>query len=140
MNDSFLYFFDINTDAVYTNRGFFFQYLEVLKTWLKNYISKAEITTYTEVDNDIKEVGETLYFKQIKCFSKNISLSSGPVRKSVFDFFILFHKFGSNYPEQRFCFSTNTALTTREKLLQSWLLDKDLKNELLQKQAKKKNR
>ena len=49
--------FDVNTDAVATNKGFYYQYLITLKKWISNFIEDNEIEAYSEVDQDIKEVG-----------------------------------------------------------------------------------
>ena len=66
MLEEILQIFDINTDAIATNRGFYYQYLSVLKKWINNFIEDNDIKTYTEVDDDIKEVGDNLVFTQIK--------------------------------------------------------------------------
>ena len=69
-------FFEINTDAISTNRGFYYQYLVTLKKWILNYINQKENFIYCEVDDDIKEIGSKLIFTQVKCYSSVFSLKS----------------------------------------------------------------
>jgi len=57
--------FDVNTDAVAVNRGFYYQYLVVLKKWIQNYINNEDVDTFTEVDDDIKEVGDELFLLRL---------------------------------------------------------------------------
>lgn len=140
MKEQFLRFFDRNTDAVPTNRGFYYQYLETLKAWVKNFIDGTDIITFTEVDNDIMEVGEELRYRQIKCYSTAFSLSSKEIQNAVFDFFILYFKSGSTGPAQKFCFSTNTSIAKKEKLLSAWIDDPALRDEKLKSQVQKKIR
>ncbi|WP_309609875.1 hypothetical protein, partial [Flavobacterium sp.] len=132
MLEEILQIFDINTDAIVTNRGFYYQYLSVLKKWINNFIENNDIKTYTEVDDDIKEVGDNLVFTQIKCYSSTFSLNSRDIKKSIFNFFLLYLKNKELNKDIIFCFSTNTQISSREKLLKSWIddskfLDEDLK-------------
>lgn len=61
--------FKRNTDAIFTNRGFYYQYLSVLKKWVTNFVNDNDTPIYTEVENDIKEIGENYIFTQLKCYS-----------------------------------------------------------------------
>lgn len=140
MEDQFLKFFDSNKDAVFTNRGFYYQYLVVLKTWITNFINDSDVITYTEVDNDVKEVGEILYFTQIKCYSSTFSFASSELKKAVFDFFILNLKHKNSIIDQKFCFYTNTSVAKKEKLLLSWITDPKLSDVKLKQMAIKKVR
>ncbi len=140
MEDQFLKFFDSNKDAVFTNRGFYYQYLVVLKKWITNFINESDVITFTEVDNDVKEVGEVLYFTQIKCYSSTFSFASSELQKAVFDFFILELKYKSLFGEQKFCFYTNTSVAKKEKLLLSWIAEPTLSDAKLKDMAVKKVR
>ncbi len=131
IEETILKIFEVNTDAIATNRGFYYQYLSVLKKWIQNYIDEKDIKTFTEVDDDIKEVGEELIFTQIKCYSSNFSLNSKEVTKSMFNFFILFLKYKDLNEKITFCFSTNTSIAKKEKLLIKWIESIELKDEKL---------
>jgi len=74
MDESILRIVTNTKDAVATNRGVYYQYLCVLKKWIENFISNTHTDIYTEVDDDIKEIGERLIFSQIKCYSSSFSL------------------------------------------------------------------
>ena len=132
MLDESLKIFEINTDAYATNRGFYYQYLVVLKKWIKNFISEKNDFIYSEVDDDVKEVGEKLTFTQVKCYSKSFSFNSNEIKKSLFNYFILFLK---NNQDQsvKFCFTTNSSISKKEKLLKSWCENPDIKDENLRK-------
>lgn len=125
--------FEINTDAIATNRGFYYQYLTILKKWIVNFIEDNNIDAYSEVDQDIKEVGESLIFTQVKCYTSNFSLNSEEVKNTLFNFFILFQKNKEFSDDTTFCFSTNTSISPREKLLSRWINDQNLSDEKLRK-------
>lgn len=125
--------FEVNTDAIATNRGFFYQYLTILKKWIVNFIEDNNIDAYSEVDQDIKEVGERLIFTQVKCYTSNFSLNSEEVKNTLFNFFILFQKNKEFSDDTTFCFSTNTSISSREKLLSRWINDENLSDEKLRK-------
>lgn len=125
--------FEVNTDAIATNRGFYYQYLTILKKWIVNFIEDNNIDAYSEVDQDIKEVGESLIFTQVKCYTSNFSLNSEEVKSTLFNFFILFQKNKEFSDDTTFCFSTNTSISSREKLLSRWINDENLSDEKLRK-------
>ncbi len=125
--------FEVNTDAIATNRGFYYQYLTILKKWIVNFIEDNNIDAYSEVDQDIKEVGESLIFTQVKCYTSNFSLNSEEVKNTLFNFFILFQKNKEFSNDTTFCFSTNTSISSREKLLSRWINDENLSDEKLRK-------
>lgn len=126
MNKEIIEIFDVNTDAVATNRGFYYQYLNVLKKWITNYINGIDSNTYTEVDNDIKEVGNNLIFTQVKSYTTSLSLDSKEIKSSIFNFFLLYLRYQSLNQEIVFCFATNTAPRPRQKLLTNWINDQNL--------------
>ncbi|MDI5887704.1 tetratricopeptide repeat protein [Flavobacterium yafengii] len=131
MLEQILNTFDVNTDAIATNRGFYYQYLSILKKWIQNFVENKNIVTYTEVDNDIKEVGQELIFTQIKCYSSNFSFNSVEIKNSIFNFWLLYLKYNSSNENIKFCFSTNTKIALREKILTKWSANPELKdNEL----------
>ncbi|MFN4150077.1 MAG: hypothetical protein ACK4IX_03960, partial [Candidatus Sericytochromatia bacterium] len=123
--------FEVNTDAIATNRGFYYQYLTILKKWIVNFIEDNNIEAYSEVDQDIKEVGENLVFTQVKSYTSNFNLNSEEVKNTLFNFFILYQKNKEFSNDTTFCFSTNTSISTREKLLSRWINDENLSDEKL---------
>ncbi|MCL9809979.1 tetratricopeptide repeat protein [Flavobacterium luminosum] len=120
--------FEVNTDAIATNRGFYYQYLTILKKWIHNFIENNDIDAYSEVDQDIKEVGESLLFTQVKCYTSNFSLNSKEVKNTIFNFFILYLKNKDLISDVSFCFTTNTKVAASEKLLSKWIYDEKLED------------
>lgn len=125
--------FEVNTDVIATNRGFYYQYLTILKKWIVNFLEDNDIDAYSEVDQDIKEVGENLIFTQVKCYTSTFSLNSEEVKNTIFNFFILYLKYKEFSGDATFCFSTNTNISIREKLLSRWINDENLSDENLKK-------
>lgn len=132
----YIEFFEISTDAISTNRGFYYQYLVTLKKWILNYTNKKENFIYCEVDDDIKEIGSKLIFTQVKCYSNTFSLKSDEIKKSIFNFYIQYLKNNQSIPIE-FCFYTNTSISPREKLLQAWVSNPELKDREIAKQVLK---
>ena len=118
--------FEVNTDAIATNRGFYYQYLTILKKWINNFIEDNDIDAYSEVDQDIREVGENLLFTQVKCYTSSFSFNSEEVKSTLFNFFILYLKNKNFVNDVNFCFATNTNVATNEKLLSKWIHDEKL--------------
>lgn len=131
MTEEIIKLFEVNTDAIATNRGFYYQYLMVLKKWVENYIDDKDIVTLTEVEDDIKELGDEIIFTQVKCYTSSFSLNSKEIKKSIFNFFILYSKYKGLNEKLSFCFSTNTKITKREKLLSQWTQNIGLSNNQL---------
>ena len=121
MNKELFELIAVNRDAVAVNRGYYYQYLCVLKKWLATYISGEDKIIFTEVGDDIKEVGDKLVYTQIKCYSSTFNLRSKEVRKAIFNFFVLFLQERSDIPEIKFVFQTNTVIATNERLLRKWI-------------------
>lgn len=138
MNEEIIKLFEVNTDAIATNRGFYYQYLVVLKKWIINYIDDKDIVTLTEVEDDIKELGDEIIFTQVKCYTSSFNLNSKEIKKSIFNFFILYSKYKGLNEKLSFCFSTNTKITKREKLLSQWTQNVGLSNNQLLSSCSKK--
>ena len=112
--------FSRNTDAIFTNRGFYYQYLSVLKRWVTNFVNRNDSLIYTEVENDIKEVGENYVFTQLKCYTSDFSLNSKEIKHSIFDFFITYLNYRQDNIFPIFSFVTNSSIKKNEKLLGKW--------------------
>jgi tetratricopeptide (TPR) repeat protein len=131
MNKDLLKLISVNRDAISVNRGFYYQYLNVLLKWVENYINGTDTAVFTEVGDDIKEVGGQLVFSQIKCYTNNFSLRSPEVKKALFNFFVLYLQERAENPEVKFVFQTNTRIAPRETLLTNWIAAKDALQEPL---------
>ena len=123
MNKEVLEHFAINRDAYAVNRGFYFQYLCVLKKWIEKFLSGEKTNLFTEVDEDIKEVGDKLVFTQVKCYSGKLSLESKEIRKTIFNFFYIYLAEKEKATEIQFVFETNTSVSPKEKLLNAWITE-----------------
>ncbi|PEZ01338.1 hypothetical protein CN326_21545 [Bacillus sp. AFS018417] len=113
--------FKPNTDAVQTNRGFLYQYLKTLKSWLISAIDESGNVIYCETEDDIKEVNSKLHtikFTQIKCYSSNLGTNDEEIEKSIYNFFILSNIY-SKY-NGTFLFETNTKIKRNDNLLKEW--------------------
>ncbi|WP_433763703.1 hypothetical protein [Flavobacterium ginsenosidimutans] len=97
---SSLYLFSKETDAVETVRGFKFQELKTLETWVLNKVNGVEEVIYCDYEEDIfqRDLSEfKATFRQFKLYSsKKFSFSSLEVKKAIAHFFMLFIK--GDYP------------------------------------------
>lgn len=131
--------FDKNTDADATNRGFLYQYLLTLKSWINKYRdSDDNYELYCEVEDDIKLIDEPnsdILFEQVKCYSTNFSLNTSEIRKSLFNFIILYTKYIPKF-KVKFCFTANSGIAKTDHILQEWFkykrnIKEDINKELL---------
>ncbi|PFO95834.1 hypothetical protein COJ91_31460 [Bacillus thuringiensis] len=130
--------FKKDTDAIATNRGFLYQYLKTLNTWIKNYILGHNVEIYCETEDDIKEldlINSIVRFTQVKCYSTSFSLKSEDIKKSIFNFFVLYSEYSCEYSGE-FRFITNSKVSRQSVLLDKWALsdgylDKGLLEELI---------
>ncbi|HVD99047.1 MAG TPA: NB-ARC domain-containing protein [Cytophagaceae bacterium] len=130
MTEEVIKIFKYNTDAPATNRGFYFQYLNLLQKWIKLFIKdENDSNIYSDVDEDIKEVGEELIFTQVKSYSKSFSFQSEEIKKGLFHFYMLFIQYGDQLNDCQFHFLTNTKISKNEKLLIEWANDSKKINE-----------
>jgi hypothetical protein len=121
MEKEILALIDINRDAVGTNRGFYFQYLTVVSKWIHHFMIGQDTDIYTEVDDDIKEVGDKLVFTQLKCYASSFNFKSEEIRKSLLNFFALYLQYHHEVETLAFHFATNTSVSSTEKVLQKWI-------------------
>lgn len=115
-----------NNDAYYVNRGFYYQYLTILQKWVQHYINGNDVTVFTEVGNDIKEVGQKLVYTQVKCYKAPFSFQNSILKKELFTFFVQYLEEKETNPELQFHFFTNTSLTKNETLLAAWIKSQPL--------------
>lgn len=121
MDEKLISLININRDAVGTNRGFYYQYLSVVLKWIDIFVNDYDIDVFTEVDDDIKEVGDKLIFTQLKCYSSTLSLGSKEINKALLSFFSHYIRHISPDVKLQFRFVTNTFPGKNEKLLKQWI-------------------
>lgn len=138
MTEEVLKIIQQSRDAIPTNRGFYYQYLCLLKKWVEYFIAGSTAEIYSEVDEDIKEVGGELVFTQVKCYSSDFSLNSVEVRNSILNFFIHYLREHSVNPTLKFVFETNTNVRKSDKLLSNWLANQGALDDVLYGQIYKK--
>lgn len=100
--------FDIPRDADASLKGFFYQFLKTLDSWLINYNNDLDITIHCETEDDIKEtLSDNLVFTQVKAYKDNFNINSEEIVKSVFNFFSLYNKYRDE--KTKFVFFTNSG-------------------------------
>ncbi|OXS72071.1 hypothetical protein [Priestia filamentosa] len=122
MTTSELIIFKKDTDAPGSNRGFVYQYLKTLVLWLNNFKDKKENTIFCEVEDDIKEINlieQNLKFTQLKCYSSAFNIDSGEIKKSIYNFFLLYLIY-DDY-EGEYVFETNTHISNQDLILEKWM-------------------
>lgn len=124
-----LFLFSKNTDAFSSQRGYNYQTLKTLETWVKNYLENRPDYIYCEFEEDIfqkNSFNKSLKFRQIKLYSSNFSFSSDEIKKCISHFFLLFIKSDYNDFTKDFIFETNTNIAAKysdndAELLQEWV-------------------
>lgn len=142
MSISKLYLFSKNTDAPFVARGFEYQKMKTLETWLNNYLRQVDEVIYCDYEEDVfqrNDQSNEARFRQIKLYSTNFSFKSEEVQKAVAHFF-MFHV-NSDYQDwnKQFVFeaSSGVAATRGDNeadLFRDWVAGQDnLSAELLAK-------
>ncbi|RTY77470.1 hypothetical protein EKL97_15405 [Flavobacterium sp. LS1P28] len=131
---SSLYLFAKETDSVETVRGFKFQELKTLETWLSNKINGIDEIIYCDYEEDIFQRDLATFkatFKQLKLYSsKNFSFASTEITKAIAHFFMLFVKGDYLLDKITFVFETNTSIAAKKgdndaELLNDWAAGQD---------------
>ncbi|WP_080054420.1 hypothetical protein [Spirosoma aerolatum] len=118
-----LHIFSKNTDAPSGIRGFEYQKLKTLASWIDSW-HQPEAQIYCEYEDDIMQVNpaeEVVTFRQIKLYSSTFSLNSPEVKKAIANFFMLYCNPAYADQQVRFTFETNSSITPSEALLQDWI-------------------
>ena len=114
--------FKQNTDAIATNRGFYYQYLKTVKLWLDNYVNGIDNEIYCEREDDIFEYNvklEASIFRQIKCYSDTVGLNSPEIKGSLLHFYDIYKN--GTYKKSEFYIESNQAFKSRVgKSLKAW--------------------
>ncbi|MCB9250837.1 MAG: hypothetical protein H6605_00075 [Flavobacteriales bacterium] len=139
MSISNLYIFSKDTDANASLRGYHYQVLKAVETWVDNFNNGIDEEIYCDFEEDIFQHNPTLKtakFRQIKLYSSNFSFASLEVKKCIAHFFMLHVKTDYNLLEKEFVFEANTSVAQKKgendaELLKKWnesqgKLDNDL--------------
>jgi hypothetical protein len=128
-----LYIFSKDTDATESIRGYNYQVLEVVRTWLLNYKESKSDEIHCDFEDDIFEnnpLEKTAKFRQIKLYKSNFSFSSEEVRKCIAHFFMLHVKTDYSSFEKEFIFEANSSIAQKytgndAELLREWNANQD---------------
>ena len=123
-----LFIFSKDTDAYSAQRGYNYQTLKTLETWVDNYLDNIDDDIYCEFEEDIFQKNnffKKAKFRQIKLYSSNFSFKSIEVQKCLFHFFILHVKSDYNDFNKEFIFETNTNIANEYngndgEILKNW--------------------
>lgn len=141
-----LFIFSKNTDAFAAQRGYNYQTLKTLETWVGNFLSDIKEDIYCEFEEDIfqkDQLAQKLTFRQIKLYSSNFSFSSEEIKKCICHFFTIHIKSDYNDFAKEYVFETNTNIAQKylnndADLLKEWFEYQDhLDAEKLAKYAEK---
>ncbi|PQJ79558.1 hypothetical protein [Polaribacter porphyrae] len=108
-----LHIFSKNTDAFASQRGYNYQTLKTLESWVQNFIDKKQEIIYCEFEEDIFHkdfISKEAKFKQIKLYSNNFSFKSNEIKKSIVNFFLLHIKSDYSDFKKEFIFETNSNI------------------------------
>ncbi|MBW7941047.1 MAG: hypothetical protein H3C64_01320 [Candidatus Kuenenia stuttgartiensis] len=142
MGISDLYIFSKDTDANASLRGYNYQVLKTVETWVDNFLNKIDDEIYCDFEEDIFQINPTLKtarFRQIKLYSNNFSFASKEVKKCIAHFFMLHVKTDYTLLEKEFVFEANTSVAQKKgkndaELLKKWSDNQEnLDDELLKK-------
>ncbi|QHC84728.1 hypothetical protein AS589_07990 [Empedobacter brevis] len=123
-----LFLFSKNTDAFAAQRGYNYQTLKTLETWISNFLEGNKEEIYCEFEEDIFQkdlLAQQLTFRQIKLYSSNFSFSSEEIKKCICHFFTLHVKSDYNDFSKQYVFETNTNIAQKQlnndaDLLKEW--------------------
>lgn len=138
-----LQIFSKKRDATAALKGYEFQHLKTLESWLENRIGNIDEVIYCDFEEDIFQrslVEKSSKFRQIKLYSTNFSFSSEAIEETIANFFMLFVKGEYMFDKVTFAFETNTSVAERvvkgndADLLKVWVDEQqNLNGESLQK-------
>ncbi len=123
-----LHLFAKNTDANASLRGYQYQILKTLETWVSNYRNSVDEEIFCDFEEDIfqkNQLSNTAKFRQIKLYSRNFSFSSEEIQKCISHFFMLDVKTDYLSLEKKFIFEANTSIARSQsgndaELLKEW--------------------
>lgn len=131
-----------NTDATAALKGYQYQILKTLETWLSNRVHNVDQIIYCDYEEDIyqqDDLTHTAKFRQLKLYSTNFSFSSEEVKKAIAHFFMLYVKGEYSFDDVEFIFETNAYIKNNRgrnnaDLLKEWFENQsDPSDDLLEK-------
>lgn len=133
MEQNKLFLFSKDTDAFAAQRGYNYQTLKTLETWISNFIGDIKEDIYCEFEEDIFQRNlseQKLTFRQIKLYSSNFSFSSEEIKKCICHFFTLHVKADYNDFSKEYVFETNSIIAQKylnndADLLKEWFKHQD---------------
>ena len=133
MDISHLHIFQKDTDATAPLRGYQYQVLKTLETWISNLLEDNQEEIYCEFEEDIfqkSEVERKVKFRQIKLYSSNFSFHSDEIKKCLVKFFLLHLKSDHRNYKKQFVFETNSKIASKYKgndanLLRTWVKNQE---------------
>lgn len=146
MSSSNLYIFSKDTDANASLRGYHYQVLKAVETWVDNFNNGIDDEIYCDFEEDIFQKNpllKTAKFRQIKLYSSNFSFASEEIKKCIAHFFMLHIKTDYTLLEKEFVFEANTSVAQKKgendaELLKKWNENQgNLDGELLKQCAEK---
>ncbi|RZK23531.1 MAG: hypothetical protein EOO43_08365, partial [Flavobacterium sp.] len=139
--------FSKDTDANEVVKGYEYQKLRTLETWLNNKVNMVDEVIYCEYEDDIFQrdiAAGSSKFTQLKLYgSKSFSFKSEEITKAIANFFMLFVNGEYSFDKVQFVFETNTSIAGKygdndAELLKEWFDNQDnIDAQLLQKCAEK---
>lgn len=129
-----LYIFTKDTDATDSLRGYQYQILKTLETWLLNFRDDIQEEIFCDYEDDIfqkNEISKSAKFRQIKLYSSNFSFKNEEIIKCIAHFFMLHVKSDYRNLEKEFVFEANTTIAKKyldnnADLLREWFENQDL--------------
>ena len=111
MSISKLYLFSRPTDAPDAQRGFEYQKLKTLQTWLSNKLKGIDEDIFCDYEEDIFQSGALgLKFRQVKLYARNFSFSTEEVHKAIQHFFMLFVKPDYRHSVAEYVFEASSGI------------------------------
>ncbi len=128
MSISNLHIFSKDTDANASLRGYHYQVLKAVETWVDNFLNGIVEEIYCDFEEDIFQKNpllKTAKFRQIKLYSSNFSFASEEIKKCIAHFFMLHVKTDYALLEKEFVFEANTSVAQKKgendaELLKKW--------------------
>ncbi len=113
-----LHLFAKDTNGVSAERGFHYQHLKTLDTWLKNRTENIEEDIFCDYEEDIfgaNVSGKEFRFRQIKFYKGKFSFSQEEISKAIVHFFMLYANPSYQNGQAFFFFETNSSPTLTDK-------------------------
>jgi hypothetical protein len=134
-----LYIFTKDTDATASLRGYQYQILKTLETWLYNFQNDIQEEIFCDYEDDVfqkDDVSKSVKFRQIKLYSSNFSFKSEEITKCIAHFFMLHVKSDYRNLRKEFVFEANTTIAHKyldndAELLREWHKDQNAMSENL---------